>query len=121
MPMDEYDEGHKTKFNKIYNVYKDDDLEDIANIYDKEELGENFAEISQSCEYAHFKTIVINLRNSFKVFDGRNITCIGARIAVVSKREDYEKFYKLHGYSMPTQWNLVNVWKGYRPDADSPI
>jgi hypothetical protein len=117
MPLDEYDEYHKNKYEKIINVYRNDSIEDVINKFfaENSDLNTNF-EVKEWCmtQDGENKTLskniektITKLRNALDILDYRIVTNIGARIFhnVIPDKS-----------SMPTwtykpQCYLVQVWR----------
>jgi hypothetical protein len=99
MPMDEYDTAHKIDYDRIINVYANDN---ISFIIQKVLLDYNLNAIE--CEYLteNICNTITSLRNGLNILDNRIMTNIGARI-----------FHYHRGDSAPKSY-LVQVWRGNR-------
>lgn len=99
MPMDEYDTAHKIDYDRVINVYANDN---IAFIIQKVLLDYNLDAVQ--CEYLteNICNTITSLRSGLTILDIRTITNLGARI-----------FYYHKGDVAPTNY-LVQVWRGNR-------
>ena len=99
MPMDEYDSSHCQIFDKIVDVYIDDDIQTIVdNFFNNNETYDH--EYRGSISSQMFKCIT-NMRASLPILDHRYITSISSRICY-----HYVPTYK---------WCLINVRRSRRP------
>ena len=98
MPMDEYDTSHGTKYDKIINVYRNSNINEIINNI-TQNMSPNHRVIYLSED---IKQTINSLRKVLDVVDKRQITCVSARI--------------LHSYEADKiwycEWYLANVWRG---------
>ena len=100
MPMDEYDCSHNNSYDKIINVYTDDNIDDIVNNFlknikdEKNRVGRDL------------KKLITNLRNSLEVLENRHICSISGRILYYPSSNTDEKYV--------TKWFLVTIWRRSR-------
>lgn len=96
MPMDQYDYGHSTHYDKVINVYRNSNIEDVIKNVTKNLKSDQYPErLSQE-----INDTIKKLKGALDVLDYRTITCISARICPP------------YAITSDVDWYLVNVWRG---------
>jgi hypothetical protein len=104
MPMDDYDDLHKTNYDHVINVYRYDVISDIITSLNNDPNDPNDVHFNNELT----KTIT-RLRYALEVLDSRHITNIGARILKcnISKIDPIAEQAGYDHY-------LIQVWRGSR-------
>jgi hypothetical protein len=100
MPMDEYDSCHNHTYNRIINVYSNDDIDDIITNFLK-----SIKDVNNTYLRSDLKKLITNLRNSLEVLEDRHISSISGRISYYPESDINTEI----GYVL--KWFLITVWR----------
>jgi len=101
MPLDEYDNDHNHTYNRVINVYSNDNIDDIISNFLKSVKDENNNKLKLT-----LKTLMTNLRNTLENLENRYICSISGRVSYYTTIHSTTTEI---GYNL--KWFIVNVWR----------
>ena len=99
MPLDSYDFPHKRDYSAMFDVYADDNVDEVVdNFLTKYHLESYIQKL--------MKKKIVETRNGLNILDSRHITCMSIRVLMYTLEEDMG-----YGIRNREHWCLINVWR----------